>query len=453
MRQTPLGLILAGILAVSAAAAESPAVPAPVVLASGDASQAAPELVRLDRELTKAQQAKEQGLVAPEKYEAFRVRFRAELDAAKAGAPPSPADEALYSRLLARLGESAAAAENLTQALATDPKSPALHAALSQVRFDGKNYPAALAEADAALALDPGNRDALALKYFSAGRVAMNGGGSGAPDPSLAPPARRPSSRRFHFAAPDPATLPYKLPVKISPAPEPPALPASALPAAPSPGPLPLLPLALTVGLGAAAFEVSRSRGAYASADGLDDEHPKPVGKYQRLVAGTILAGAAGALIYLSGSALVSAAPAALAYMTNAGTQGLRLAASEAGAINPREINATNDVPRTFARIIAYLPGQEIPDLVGQPGKSHAFVTAAEDIEGLTARQLETRLGIDPAPRYLVIRFPALPEGLATPIDHIDPRFIGEGLTTGGAREFLIPNGPMPPDATYEIVK
>ena len=300
MRLTPLSLIAATLLTVSARASSVPLVLDSVAVSEPESSKPAPELVRLDHDLTSTQQARQKGRIAPERYEEFVAQFRTDLEAARTQASPSPANVALHARMLARLGEFKSAAASLGRALKRDSDNADLRVALSQVRFDEKNYPAALAEADAVLGLDPANKEALALKHFSEGRVAMNGDEGVNPSSPLPPPAtRRSFARRFHFRAADPATLPFKLPVKISPAIAPPALTGhGTAPAAP--GPLPLLPLAGVAALGLAAYEVSRSRAAYVSTDGLDDEHPKPVGRYQRLVAGTILAGALGAKAFAS---------------------------------------------------------------------------------------------------------------------------------------------------------
>ena len=290
MRQKPLALIFIGLFAVSAAAA----------------AKTVPELLPLDQELSDAQSAREAGLLAPERYAEFLVRFRVELAESKAAAAPSPADDALYARILARLGEFEKADAFLGEALKKNYENPALHAVLSQVRYDEKDYPAALAEANAALKFDPTDKEALVLKHFSAGRVAMNVRAGG--DRAFSPPP----ARRYPFAAADPATLPFKLPIKVSPAAAPPGIAAGDAPS--SPGPLPLLPLAEAAALGLAAYEVSRARTAYESDDGLDDDHPQPAGRRQRLVAGVILAGAAGAALYAFSAAAVSAAPVAIAY-------------------------------------------------------------------------------------------------------------------------------------------
>jgi Novel toxin 10 len=55
-------------------------------------------------------------------------------------------------------------------------------------------------------------------------------------------------------------------------------------------------------------------------------------------------------------------------------------------------------------------------------------------------------------PTYQVIEFPTPSSGLASPVNRLDPGFIGGGRTAGGAREFVLPNGPIPPGATIRTV-
>ncbi|MFI5351262.1 MAG: tetratricopeptide repeat protein, partial [Elusimicrobiota bacterium] len=306
-------------LAASAAAADLPA-DAPVI-AEADAAQPAAELVRLDRELTGVLEAKEQGRITRDRFEDFAVRFRTNLDAAKAAASPTTANAALCARILGRLGDFKRAGDVIGAALDENPKDLSLRVALSQVRYDEKDYPAALIAADTALALDPSNKEALALKHFSAGRVSMKGDTADNHSLSTGPsPARVFSPGRIHFVAADPATLPFQLPVRMPPSAEPPgSIAHGEAPAAP--GPLPLLPLAGAAALGLAAYGVSRSRVTYESTEGLDDAHPKPVGRLQRLVAGAILAGALGGVVYTVGAALAGASPIALSYAASVGSQ------------------------------------------------------------------------------------------------------------------------------------
>ena len=46
-----------------------------------------------------------------------------------------------------------------------------------------------------------------------------------------------------------------------------------------------------------------------------------------------------------------------------------------------------------------------------------------------------------------------LAEEFASPILRSDPGFVGQGFTAGGAREFVLPNGPIPADAATRVVR
>lgn len=109
-----------------------------------------------------------------------------------------------------------------------------------------------------------------------------------------------------------------------------------------------------------------------------------------------------------------------------------------------------NEVPSTLARVV---PGNRTLTTLGRPGAEDVFVTAADDIAGLNAAQLSKRLTIDPSDTFTVIRFPTPSSGLATPINRLDIGFIGGGRTAGGAREFVLPNQPIPPGATIGVVQ
>ena len=109
----------------------------------------------------------------------------------------------------------------------------------------------------------------------------------------------------------------------------------------------------------------------------------------------------------------------------------------------------TNAVPRTVARVTS---GDTVRTTLGPAGVPDVFVTAADDIAGLNAAQLAQRLTIPANSRFTVVEFPTPAEGLASPVFRTNPGFIGGGLTGGGAREFVIPNGPIPAGATVRIV-
>lgn len=49
--------------------------------------------------------------------------------------------------------------------------------------------------------------------------------------------------------------------------------------------------------------------------------------------------------------------------------------------------------------------------------------------------------------------FNAPKSGIASPVFRTDIGLIGGGLTSGGAREFVLPNGPIPSAAYYWIAQ
>ena len=110
----------------------------------------------------------------------------------------------------------------------------------------------------------------------------------------------------------------------------------------------------------------------------------------------------------------------------------------------------SNTVPDTVARVI---PGNGPFPTLGLPGSKDVFVTAADDIAGLSAKQLSKRLTIDPSDTFTVIKFPTPSSGIASPVNRLDKGFIGGGRTAGGAREFVIPNQKVPSGAITEVIK
>jgi hypothetical protein len=84
---------------------------------------------------------------------------------------------------------------------------------------------------------------------------------------------------------------------------------------------------------------------------------------------------------------------------------------------------------------------------LGAPVDSDVFVTAAADIAGITtAADLARRLslfdktGALRSGPFSVTEFSTPASGLASPILRSNPGFTGNGLTGGGAREFVLPN-------------
>ena len=112
----------------------------------------------------------------------------------------------------------------------------------------------------------------------------------------------------------------------------------------------------------------------------------------------------------------------------------------------------TNPVPGILARIV---PGEINPMSLGAPGAQDVFVTAASDIEGMTASQISQRLTnpLSESGTFRVFEFPTKSiSNIASPVNRMNPGFVGKGLTAGGAREFIIPNGPIPAGATVKVV-
>ena len=109
-----------------------------------------------------------------------------------------------------------------------------------------------------------------------------------------------------------------------------------------------------------------------------------------------------------------------------------------------------NPVPSMLVRVI---PNGIDATTLGAPGAADVFVTDASQLEGLNAQQISAELGIPESPNgFQVIQFPTPECGLASPVFRSNPGFIGGGLTTGGASEFVLPNGPIPSGATILIV-
>lgn len=376
----------------------------------------------------KAQDNKQQGRIDEKRYQEFLAKFQVDLEAAMSLVNPTPANIALYARILSRMGDSGRALAALGPALDHDPASPVLRVTLGQVHYDRKDYPAALAEANAVLELDPANKEALALKHFSEGRLdpgaaksalaqgirggaraeqfrapltkdspkvqalvprirAARNGGDMRTAMSLtqklmrAEPASEYTQEIYRIVAKDYArwqrvqatigninsakaallagrgdeALAWaNNAVQTDPAPEVMKFaeevrgivgdgkiretPQKSKPSSPKDGGIPLWPILPISGLGAAAFVVAKSRKTVESEDGFDGENRPVYGRLQQFVAGAVLAGLAGAGIYLAGATVI---PVAVRYLAVPSQHAIRLAQSEAGAINPRSAAAS----------------------------------------------------------------------------------------------------------------
>jgi len=115
----------------------------------------------------------------------------------------------------------------------------------------------------------------------------------------------------------------------------------------------------------------------------------------------------------------------------------------------PTASAATNEIPGVLARVI---PGEGSFPTLGPPGRTDVFVTAAEDIAGMNSEQIANRLSIPPSSKFTIIEFQTPADGIASPVYRTDPGFVGNGFTAGGAREFVISNGPVPAGASIRVV-
>jgi hypothetical protein len=124
------------------------------------------------------------------------------------------------------------------------------------------------------------------------------------------------------------------------------------------------------------------------------------------------------------------------------------VAGKAAGALS--EIGVANPVPSMVARVV---PTADVSATLGPPSATQTFVTGASDISGLNAAQISQRLTIPQSSSgYTIFEFPT-PKGISTPFVSDSPGFVGGGRTAGGAREFNVPNQPIPPNATIRTVQ
>lgn len=112
------------------------------------------------------------------------------------------------------------------------------------------------------------------------------------------------------------------------------------------------------------------------------------------------------------------------------------------------QIRSCRMPPRTVARVV---PRSVNPRTLGRPGAPEVFVAPGDNIRMLTAPELNQLLGLDaPNTNFWVIEFPPPSGGLARPSSNYGsqyPLFRPGGNTIGGIPEFVIPNGPIPPNA------
>ena len=89
---------------------------------------------------------------------------------------------------------------------------------------------------------------------------------------------------------------------------------------------------------------------------------------------------------------------------------------------------------------------QIVRSKIARKGAPDAFVCNAEEIWGLSAKELAEKLKIDLPPNgFDIYVMPGSEvEPIASPINRSYPEFVPGGRTGGGASEFVIRNGPWP---------
>ena len=142
--------------------------------------------------------------------------------------------------------------------------------------------------------------------------------------------------------------------------------------------------------------------------------------------------------------------------IVSGGLSDVAAAELDAGILEAEGLEETtavsNSVPKTFARAV---PGRmgKVPTL-GPPGDARVFVTDANALKGLSAKQIAEKLSIEESESFNVYEFPSNSvSDITSPIVHDDPNFVGQGVTKGGAPEFTISNGPIPAEATIRNVR
>jgi hypothetical protein len=135
---------------------------------------------------------------------------------------------------------------------------------------------------------------------------------------------------------------------------------------------------------------------------------------------------------------------AATALLTGGAGEGADAADATADAATDVTEN-TASIPTRLARVVQAKFANS--PTIGAPGASRVFVTAADDIDGITSSQeLADRLTlVDSSGKavqgpFAVTTFDTPSEGLGVPVFRSNPGFVQGGYTQGGAREFDLPN-------------
>jgi RHS repeat-associated protein len=151
---------------------------------------------------------------------------------------------------------------------------------------------------------------------------------------------------------------------------------------------------------------------------------------------------AIGQIVGTATTAVVTAGAVGLAARGVSALIGTGMAAETISAV-------TNAIPATVTRAI---PASIEATTLALPSEADAFVTAGGALNGMTSSEISTALTIpESSSGFNLFEFPT-PDGIASPINRLDPGFVGGGQTGGGLPEYVVPNGPIPEGATQTYV-
>jgi tetratricopeptide (TPR) repeat protein len=324
---------------------------------AGDAAPPSPELIKLEKTLTRKKEERTQGVVTAEQYQAFLTEFRPDLAITMERIPPIPANAASHARILVLLGDHAAAVQGLNKALEENPGNNTLTLALGQTYYEKADYAAALATAEEVLKHDPKNDAALFLKHSSEGRGAPVGQAhEGTAAAFQTPAAAKPQATRTGVEF----TAPGKKKTAVD-------VPASSSENSESKGgnSMPLWPLAVPLGAGLIGYGVLKSRGAWSEQEAVDPgpgPTPEEIERNRKHLKVATAAVVIGFGIVYGLPLIMTAAPVAAAYLRTGGNGSLhRIAASEAGAVGPM----TQGAMRTSTALLPELSAAE-SQIVGE---------------------------------------------------------------------------------------
>lgn len=177
----------------------------PEALAEEPPDKPAPQLVALERLLSRKQESRGAGALPPEQYQAFVVKFRGDLESLMSRIPLTPANQGLHALIFSRLGgpDRETASASLTQALQVNPNNPELLRAQGQILYEHRDFPAA-AEAARQAWETSGHADkaAWALLKMSEGRMAPGNRSSATPLPASGYTANEWTIPKNHDIAP-----------------------------------------------------------------------------------------------------------------------------------------------------------------------------------------------------------------------------------------------------------